>query len=307
MKDNTKMLFDIFIDNGYDTVFISPSSISERSYQQLTSIDRLMVVEIVDERSAGYAAIGFIEETENNVILYTENEQYARNYAPAITEAYYRKMPIIVLSNVCTKKTDNSQYPQDTYGRIFDITCFDEERNIVNEIGNVLNMARANGGQPVFISVNYSKHYFTDYNGSKDFIANNGTKYAEIAHKYLSNVPMSTNIFIDSNVLIHKDDFSNLRHFDNGLISITVGASVSQQNEPFVCIALASTCALELNALGNRHIGDNFGLVIINDNDKYTKAIIDLCKSWGYKITDDDYLSNDGNDGVHAPSLIIIK
>lgn len=53
---------------------------------------------IPDERTAGFIALGIAQETKEPVVLCCTSGTAMLNYAPAITEAYYREIPLIVLS-----------------------------------------------------------------------------------------------------------------------------------------------------------------------------------------------------------------
>lgn len=53
---------------------------------------------IPDERAAGFVAIGIAQATKSPVVLCCTSGSALLNYAPAIAEAYYRELPIVILS-----------------------------------------------------------------------------------------------------------------------------------------------------------------------------------------------------------------
>ena len=53
---------------------------------------------VVDERSAGYQALGMVLAKRKPVILVCSSGTAAINYGPAIAEAFYQKMPLVVLT-----------------------------------------------------------------------------------------------------------------------------------------------------------------------------------------------------------------
>ncbi len=53
---------------------------------------------ITDERTAGFVALGIAQETKTPVVLCCTSGTAMLNYAPAVAEAYYREIPLIVLS-----------------------------------------------------------------------------------------------------------------------------------------------------------------------------------------------------------------
>lgn len=60
--------------------------------------DKIKKWVIPDERSAGFIALGIAQETNEPVVLCCTSGTALLNYGPAIAEAYYREIPLIVLS-----------------------------------------------------------------------------------------------------------------------------------------------------------------------------------------------------------------
>ena len=53
---------------------------------------------IVDERSAGFIALGISQQQKEPVVICCTSGSATLNYSPAICEAYYQKVPLIVLT-----------------------------------------------------------------------------------------------------------------------------------------------------------------------------------------------------------------
>jgi 2-succinyl-5-enolpyruvyl-6-hydroxy-3-cyclohexene-1-carboxylate synthase len=53
---------------------------------------------IVDERSAAFIALGMAQQLEQPVVLICTSGTAALNFAPAIAEAYYQRVPLIVVT-----------------------------------------------------------------------------------------------------------------------------------------------------------------------------------------------------------------
>ena len=53
----------------------------------------------IDERSAGYMACGMAEESGEPVVLTCTGATASRNYIPALTEAYYRHLPVLAVTS----------------------------------------------------------------------------------------------------------------------------------------------------------------------------------------------------------------
>lgn len=64
------------------------------------------VFSVIDERSAAYFATGLAFEQNSPVVITCTGATASRNYLSALTEAYYRNLPIIALT--CAHETGNS-------------------------------------------------------------------------------------------------------------------------------------------------------------------------------------------------------
>ena len=53
---------------------------------------------MVDERSAGFFALGIAQQTRKPVALVCTSGSALLNYAPALSEAYYQHIPLVVIS-----------------------------------------------------------------------------------------------------------------------------------------------------------------------------------------------------------------
>ncbi|WP_421102357.1 2-succinyl-5-enolpyruvyl-6-hydroxy-3-cyclohexene-1-carboxylic-acid synthase [Sporosarcina psychrophila] len=80
------------------TVVISPGSRSTPLAYAFASTKGLDVYMQVDERSAAYFALGLAKASDNPVVLLCTSGTAASNYHPAITEAYYARIPLIVIT-----------------------------------------------------------------------------------------------------------------------------------------------------------------------------------------------------------------
>lgn len=119
----------------------------------------------VDERSAAYIACGLASESGEPVVLSCTEATASRNYFPGLTEAYYRKLPILVITgthgdeitgHLHAQSIDRSQAPKDTVrfsirvNRIHELN--DEWLTIVNVNKAILELHH-HGGGPVHINL----------------------------------------------------------------------------------------------------------------------------------------------------------
>lgn len=84
--------------SGLIHVVISPGSRSTPLATLFTEHEKIKEWVIIDERSAAYFALGIAKQTKKPVALVCTSGTAAANYYPAIVEAHYGRVPLIVLT-----------------------------------------------------------------------------------------------------------------------------------------------------------------------------------------------------------------
>lgn len=97
-KKNVSLLVDIFIKKGLSDIVISPGSRNAPVIIAFANHPAIRALSVVDERSAGYFALGMARQTGKTVAVTCTSGTAALNYAPAIAEAFYQKIPLLVLT-----------------------------------------------------------------------------------------------------------------------------------------------------------------------------------------------------------------
>ncbi|MCK4749018.1 MAG: 2-succinyl-5-enolpyruvyl-6-hydroxy-3-cyclohexene-1-carboxylic-acid synthase, partial [Bacteroidales bacterium] len=88
----------LFKDLGLNHVIISPGSRNTPLIQMFTSNDYFDCHSIVDERSAGYVALGISRELNEPVGVVTTSGTAVLNLGPAVAEADYLNLPLMILT-----------------------------------------------------------------------------------------------------------------------------------------------------------------------------------------------------------------
>lgn len=83
---------------GITDVVISPGSRNAPLTISFTNQDFFNTYSVVDERSAGFFALGMAQRTRKPVVLCCSSGSAVVNYYPAIVEAFYSDIPLIVIS-----------------------------------------------------------------------------------------------------------------------------------------------------------------------------------------------------------------
>ncbi|RIH63347.1 2-succinyl-5-enolpyruvyl-6-hydroxy-3-cyclohexene-1-carboxylic-acid synthase [Mariniphaga sediminis] len=97
-KKHIQQLAAILRAKGTADVVISPGSRSGPLTHTFVSSGYFTCCSVVDERSAGYFAIGLAQAKQKPVVLVCSSGTASLNYAPAVAEAYYQNIPLIVLT-----------------------------------------------------------------------------------------------------------------------------------------------------------------------------------------------------------------
>jgi len=83
---------------GISHVIVCPGSRNAPLIQLFTEDDRFHCYSIVDERSAGYVAMGMARQLLQPVAVVTTSGTAVLNLAPAMAEAWYQQIPLVVLT-----------------------------------------------------------------------------------------------------------------------------------------------------------------------------------------------------------------
>lgn len=121
---------------------------------------------IIDERSAGYIALGVAQQTNKPSILVCTSGTAALNYAPAIAEAYFLQVPLLVLTADRPPEWIGQQDGQtihqvELYGKHVkrsyqlpvDTSCRDAEWHFERVISEAINMANQEPKGPVHLNI----------------------------------------------------------------------------------------------------------------------------------------------------------
>jgi len=97
-KKNVLQLVALLKEYGIYQVVISPGSRNSPITHSLANDPFFMCHSVVDERSAGFYALGIILCTGEPAAVCCTSGTAVLNLAPAVAEAYYQKLPLIVIT-----------------------------------------------------------------------------------------------------------------------------------------------------------------------------------------------------------------
>ncbi|MFA5327554.1 MAG: 2-succinyl-5-enolpyruvyl-6-hydroxy-3-cyclohexene-1-carboxylic-acid synthase [Prolixibacteraceae bacterium] len=97
-KKHVQQLASLLLQKGITDVVISPGSRNAPLINQFFGLKEFNCLNVVDERSAGYVSLGMALAKRKPVALVCTSGTAAINYGPAIAEAFYQKIPLVVLT-----------------------------------------------------------------------------------------------------------------------------------------------------------------------------------------------------------------
>jgi 2-succinyl-5-enolpyruvyl-6-hydroxy-3-cyclohexene-1-carboxylate synthase len=84
---------------GIRDVVLSPGSRNAPFILSFTNVPSFLCQSVLDERSAGFIALGIAQQKKKPVVLSCTSGSAVLNYTPALVEAYYQRVPLICLTS----------------------------------------------------------------------------------------------------------------------------------------------------------------------------------------------------------------
>lgn len=164
-EKSIQILISLMKAHGINDVIVSPGSMNHILAASIQDDPDFRVYSCIDERSAAYIACGMAEEKGCPVALSCTGATASRDYMPGLTEAFYRKLPILAITSLSTRQyvgqlvgqqVDRSQQPKDLLVEsVYIPPIRDEKDRLVceREINKALLALSFNGGGPVHIDL----------------------------------------------------------------------------------------------------------------------------------------------------------
>lgn len=175
-EENIQILIALLKANGIRKVVASPGATNYSFVGSMQNDPFFEIYSSVDERSAAYIACGLAAESGEPVVLSCTGATASRNYYPGLTEAYYRKLPVLAVTShqgtdrigqLIYQNVDRRNVANDVALLSVELPVVKDERDrnyVVMEANKAVLELRRNGGGPVHINM------MTTY--SKDFSVN---------------------------------------------------------------------------------------------------------------------------------------
>ena len=96
---NVQIVIALLKAHGIHRVIASPGTTNMTFVVSIENDPWFQIWSSVDERSAAYLACGMAAETGEPVAISCTGATASRNYMPGLTEAYYRKLPVLAITS----------------------------------------------------------------------------------------------------------------------------------------------------------------------------------------------------------------
>lgn len=170
---NTQIVISLLKANNIRYIVTSPGTTHMCFVGSVQHDSFFTVLSCVDERSAAYMACGIAAESGEPVVITCTGATASRNYYSAMTEAYYRKLPIIAitahqgsdrLGHLLEQNIDRRRLPYDVANLSVEAVYVNNERDehyCTIEVNKAILECKRHGGGPVHINLftRYSKNF----------------------------------------------------------------------------------------------------------------------------------------------------
>lgn len=167
-----QILISLLKEHGIRRVIASPGTTNLTFVVSIQKDPYFLVYSSVDERSAAYLACGMAAESGEPVVLSCTGATASRNYVPGLTEAYYRKLPVLALTSTQHVGRVGHNMPQ-----VIDRSA--QMKDIVNMSINVQSIHTAEDRWSTVASINEALLELT-HRGSGPVHINMVTTYSKI-------------------------------------------------------------------------------------------------------------------------------
>lgn len=165
IERNAQIVLYLLKAKGIKKVIASPGTTNISIVGSMQNDSFFEMYSAPDERSAAYIACGLAAESGEPVVLTCTGATASRNYLPGLTEAYYRKLPIIALTSSLNIFRSGHLYPQfiDRTEQPKDVVRYSVQIPIITsqelewecevKVNNALLELNRRGGGPVHINL----------------------------------------------------------------------------------------------------------------------------------------------------------
>ena len=185
LKNNTQHIYDLVglcARFGVEKAVVCPGSRCAPLLIGFGKHSDIETISVTDERSAGFIALGLAQQSDRPVVLVCTSGTAAQNFAPAVTEAFYQNVPLIVLTAdrppEWIDQWDGQTIHQKNMYEPHMKGSFNYNENNVNVGEEALTLASDGAKGPVHLNIPIREPFYPNSLEQIE-IATNGTEFAK--------------------------------------------------------------------------------------------------------------------------------
>lgn len=141
--ENINIVVNLLKENKISNLVISPGGTNIPIIKAVQDDSFFSCFSVVDERSAAYFAIGVYLQKKTPVALICTSAQATRNYIPGLTEAFYKRVPILAITmekhprfkyQEYMQAPDQASLPNDCVKKSFEMPFISDVNDIYHSI-----------------------------------------------------------------------------------------------------------------------------------------------------------------------------
>lgn len=161
----TQVVLTVLKAHGIRKVVASPGATNVTLVGSMQNDPFFEMYSSVDERSAAYIACGLAAESGEPVVISCTGATASRNYFPGLTEAYYRKLPVLAITStqpvarvghLVAQVIDRSSRPHDTALLSVNLPLVKDDEDLwdcENKVNQAVLELTRRGGGPAHINL----------------------------------------------------------------------------------------------------------------------------------------------------------
>lgn len=172
-EKNVQIVISLLKQYNIKIIVVSPGTTNVTFVASVERDPYFKLYSSVDERSAAYMACGLAAESGEPIVLSCTGATASRNYFPGLTEAYYRKLPILAITStrdiskighLHDQQLDRSIHPNDLVRCSVHLQTIKDETDewdVMIKANKAMQALSRNGGGPAHINLTttYSRDY----------------------------------------------------------------------------------------------------------------------------------------------------
>lgn len=259
-----------------------------------------------DARSVGYIGTGMCAESKETVIVCTNGDNEYRSFMSAMTEAYYRNLPLISVTIAGRILLDTDVEFKDISYKSVAVSYKDTENDARNKINTIIT-----NGKAVHICFNMMRdNEYVEHALCSEQLENHTMIKHDLLFENLEKyVDSNGTLFIDSNVACPQNLSKEVRYICDGAfgfegrLAYTLGASLAQKKKKYIAVVSEKSAIHDINTLGNREMNNRVVYIVIIDNK--ANILRECARNLGFEIRSLDDIHEVMQDTI-SPVLYLI-